>query len=231
MKCLLADDSHVISNLICHGIQEAYHKICCMMQLCLARLIKPVRTLKILYEKYQNFSKIKIPYKTKPNCHSKRKISPIIFTAVCLAYTLNVLKFWTLVACQKKPRKKLGTIRSGCIWRSVCACYWDKHLVNSSPGSQHFIWDQKEKSVQNFWIFTNFSIHITASKNFRPKILHKILRFSLIFFILNLKIHCHIYLYFYNIVSSYNSVSTRCSNFLSSCWIAAGRSSPTCSSK
>ena len=33
-------------------------------------------------------------------------------------------------------------------------CYSDKHFVNSSTNNQHFIWEQKEKSVRNFKTFT-----------------------------------------------------------------------------
>ena len=33
-------------------------------------------------------------------------------------------------------------------------CYSDKKFVNSSPKNQHFIWEQKEKSVRNFRTFT-----------------------------------------------------------------------------
>ena len=114
--------------------------------------------------------------------------------------TVNVLKFWTLVACKKaktnrpladqdqtnkadldqtnradpdqtkkggprsdkqgRPRSdKQGRLRSDCFWRSSLirvfpVCYSNKQFVDSSPHYQHFIWEQKEKSVQNFGTFT-----------------------------------------------------------------------------
>ena len=33
-------------------------------------------------------------------------------------------------------------------------CLLDKHFVSSSTENWHFIWEQKEKSVRNFWTFT-----------------------------------------------------------------------------
>ena len=68
------------------------------------------------------------------------------------------LKFQTLLACQKCLDKQ-GRPRSDCFGRSsltrvFLVCYSDKHFVNYQPDNQHFIWEQKEKSVWNFWTFT-----------------------------------------------------------------------------
>ena len=74
--------------------------------------------------------------------------------------TVNAQKFLTLVACQKGLGKQRRS-RSDCFWRSslirvFSVCYSDKHFLNYSPGSQHFIWEQKEKSNWNFRTFTVF---------------------------------------------------------------------------
>ena len=70
-------------------------------------------------------------------------------------YTINVLKFQTLVACQNGQDKQ-GRLKSD--WSSLIrffsVCYLDKHFVNSSPDNQHFIWEQKEKSVRNLKTYT-----------------------------------------------------------------------------
>ena len=62
---------------------------------------------------------------------------------------VDVLKFWTLVACKKCSDKQCRP-RSDCFWRSsliwVCTvCSSDNHLVYFSPDTQLFIWEQKEK--------------------------------------------------------------------------------------
>ena len=64
----------------------------------------------------------------------------------------SFLKFSILDACQKGIDKQQRP-RSDCFWRSSLigvfpACYWDNHFVNSSPDSQLFIREQKEKSVK-----------------------------------------------------------------------------------
>ena len=76
------------------------------------------------------------------------------------ATTVNVLKFQTLhvVACQNCLNKQRRP-RSDCFWRSslirvFSVCFSDKHFVNSSPENQHFVWEQKGKSVWNFRTFT-----------------------------------------------------------------------------
>ena len=66
---------------------------------------------------------------------------------------VNVLKLRTLVTCLKNLNKQCRP-RSDCLWRSSVirvfpVCYPDKRVVNSSPENQHFIWEQKEKSVRN----------------------------------------------------------------------------------
>ena len=77
---------------------------------------------------------------------------------MCADSTVNVLKFRTLATCRKRPRQ-IGRPRSDCFWRSslirvFSICYSDKKFVNSSPEIKNFIWEQKEKSVQNFKTFT-----------------------------------------------------------------------------
>ena len=64
----------------------------------------------------------------------------------------------TLVACHKGLEKQRRP-SSDCFWRSSLIrvfpiCYSDKHFVHSSPVNQYIIWEQKEKSVQNFRMFT-----------------------------------------------------------------------------
>ena len=66
-------------------------------------------------------------------------------------HKVNVLKFWTLVACQIGQNKQQW--RSSLI-RVFTVCYLDKHFMNYSPDNQHFIWEQREKSVHNFRTFT-----------------------------------------------------------------------------
>ena len=65
--------------------------------------------------------------------------------------SVDILKFLTLDACQKGIDKQRRH-RSDCFSRSslirvFSVCYSDKHCVNSSHNNQHFIWEQKEKSV------------------------------------------------------------------------------------
>ena len=64
-------------------------------------------------------------------------------------FTVNVLKFRTLIACQK-GLDKLGRSRSDCFWRSSLirkfpVCYSLNHFVNSSTDNQHFIGNSKWK--------------------------------------------------------------------------------------
>ena len=61
---------------------------------------------------------------------------------------------------ERKGLDKPCRPRSDC-WRTCSVrvfpvCYSDNHFVNSTPDNQHFIWDQKEKSDQNFRTFTVF---------------------------------------------------------------------------
>ena len=70
----------------------------------------------------------------------------------------NVLKFQTLLACQKDIDKQCRP-RSDCFFRSSLnrvfpVCYSDKHFVTSCPHNQHSIFEQKLKSVGNFRKFT-----------------------------------------------------------------------------
>ena len=68
-------------------------------------------------------------------------------------FMVDVQKFWTLVASPKCPDKQCRP-RSDSLVRVFLVCYSDKHLVKFSLYSQHFIWEQKEKSVWNFRTFT-----------------------------------------------------------------------------
>ena len=89
------------------------------------------------------------------NWHNTRKIRRFGWKK---KVTVIVLKFQTLVALQKVLDKECRP-RSDCFWRSSLIevfpfCYYDKQYVNPSLENQHFIWEQKEKSDQNVWIFT-----------------------------------------------------------------------------
>ena len=106
-------------------------------------------------------------------CHYKE--FSMYNTFFFLLYTVNVLKFRTLVACQKGIDKQCRP-RSDCFWRSslirvFSVCYSDKHFVNSSPENQLFIWKQKEKRVQYFRTFT-------VTLNFRFLFFNKITKVS-----------------------------------------------------
>ena len=68
-----------------------------------------------------------------------------------------------LVACWKGIDKQCRP-RSDCFWRSSLirvfhVCYSDNHYVNFSLDNQHFIWKQKEKSIQSFRPLTMFLSH------------------------------------------------------------------------
>ena len=76
-------------------------------------------------------------------------------------------KVRTLVACQK-GLDKLCRPRSDSFWRSSLirafpVCHSAKHFINSSPDNQHFIWEQKEKSVQKFRTFTLINTNVTQN--------------------------------------------------------------------
>ena len=58
---------------------------------------------------------------------------------------INVLKFQTLVACQKGLYSK-GRLRSDCLIRVFINCYSDMQYANSSP-NQNFICVQKGNLV------------------------------------------------------------------------------------
>ena len=63
--------------------------------------------------------------------------------------SVDFLKFWTLVACQKGSDKH-GRTRSDCFWRSsliwvYSVCYSGKHFVNSGADYQHLILVKKKK--------------------------------------------------------------------------------------
>ena len=72
--------------------------------------------------------------------------------------TINIQKFQTQVTCQKGI-DTMGRPTSDCFWRSSLirvfpVCFSDKNFVTSNPDNQYFIWEQKTKSVPNFWTFT-----------------------------------------------------------------------------
>ena len=87
---------------------------------------------------------------------------------VCLPYLkfsdplpeTHLFFIWPYHKCLDKH----GRTRSDCFWRSslirvFTVCHSEKHFVNSTPDKHHFyifffIWEQKEKSVQNFRTIT-----------------------------------------------------------------------------
>ena len=82
--------------------------------------------------------------------------------------TVNVLKFWTLVACQKGQDKQCRS-RVACFWwssliRGLAICYSDKHFVNFSPENQLFIWEQTEKCLKFKNIYHNLIINPRRSR-------------------------------------------------------------------
>ena len=68
---------------------------------------------------------------------------------------VNVLKFRTLVACQKGLDKQCRPISGQGL------PLFDKHFVNFRPDNQHFIREEKEKSVWNFRTYS-LSINYTV---------------------------------------------------------------------
>ena len=108
--------------------------------------------------------------------------------------TWNVVKFQTLVACQKGLDNQCRP-RSDCFWRSCLirvfpVCHADKYFVNSSHNYQHFIWEQKEKSIQNFRKYTACFVSVinctSTSDNFLSFIfadIHLHIHFSPTFFL------------------------------------------------
>ena len=67
--------------------------------------------------------------------------------------TVNVLKFWTLIACQKGLDKQCRP-RSDCFWRSsliriFAVCYSNQHFVNSSPKTNILFESRKRKVFKN----------------------------------------------------------------------------------
>ena len=80
------------------------------------------------------------------HCGSIYLINQYSADLIAWIYTVvaTVLKFWTLLTCQKDHDKQC---RSSLI-RVFPVCYSDKHFVNFST-EKHFIWEQKEKGVQN----------------------------------------------------------------------------------
>ena len=68
-------------------------------------------------------------------------------------YMVIVLKILN-TSCPKGRDKKCRP-RSDCLWwssliRVFPVCNFDNHFVSSSLDNQHFVWEQSEKSVQNF---------------------------------------------------------------------------------
>ena len=67
---------------------------------------------------------------------------------ILLKWNKRLDKQWPKRGLDKQCRP-----RSDCFWRSSLirvfpVCYSDQHFVNSSFDSQHFSWEQKEKSVK-----------------------------------------------------------------------------------
>ena len=62
--------------------------------------------------------------------------------------TVNVLKFWTIVACQMAFTNSADSDQKKQSDQGLpCLLFW--HWMNSSPDNQHFIWKHKDKSVWN----------------------------------------------------------------------------------
>ena len=82
---------------------------------------------------------------------------------------INVLKFRTLVACQKGLDKQCRP-RSDCFFRSslirvfLFAIILTSIFLNSSPEKQDFIWERKKKSVQNFRTLTIYVNAMSSCK-------------------------------------------------------------------
>ena len=69
-------------------------------------------------------------------------------------FVVNVLKFWTLIACQEGLDKQHKPGRNS-LNRQFPIYYSDKHFMNSSPSdNQQFVWEPKELSVQILRKFT-----------------------------------------------------------------------------
>ena len=107
------------------------------------------------------------PSRTTSWCFTPKlkALGPIIweeffcFPFMSISITVNVLKFRTLVACQKGLEKQSRS-RSDCFWRSqirVFPVYYSvKHFVTSSPDNQYFIVEQKEKNIRNLQHLTYY---------------------------------------------------------------------------
>ena len=66
---------------------------------------------------------------------------------------VNILKFWTVVACHKNLDKQ-GRPRSDCFFRSSLirffpVFYVDKYFVSSSPDNPHFYENRKRKVFES----------------------------------------------------------------------------------
>ena len=75
-------------------------------------------------------------------------------------HMVNIQNFWPLIACNKKLRQTMQTqirLLKKQSDQIFPVPYSDNHIVNSSPENQHFIWEQKEKSVGNFRFTVNMS--------------------------------------------------------------------------
>ena len=101
--------------------------------------------------------------------------------AQCILYAVmvNVLKFQTLVVRQKGLDKQRRP-RSDYFFRSslirVCpVCYSDTHFVNFSPGNQHFISDQTEKSVREILEQLPYTVKpvLSGHSKITPKLVFK----------------------------------------------------------
>ena len=87
----------------------------------------------------------------------------------CICDTVIVLKFRTLVACQKCPDEHCRA-RSDCFFRRsslirvFSVCHPDKNFVNSSPENKYNLFEnkQKKKTVRNFRVNFNVNANITS---------------------------------------------------------------------
>ena len=61
----------------------------------------------------------------------------------------DIMQWWRIVLMSIIVQLLLSADNLCSLIRVFPDCYFDKHFVNSSPDNRHFIWEQKEKSVQN----------------------------------------------------------------------------------
>ena len=73
--------------------------------------------------------------------------------ALQIGKTINVLKFWTLIACQTVQTQIILFLKEQSDQGFLCLLFWQAFIFNTSPDNQLCFWEQKEKSSK-FWTFT-----------------------------------------------------------------------------